>query len=56
MGMGSDAVEDVFAALRDRIAASAFHTWAGMEVVAASEGTVTVAMDVGDRHVNLQGL
>lgn len=54
--MGSEPGEDVYAALRDRLAASAFHTWAGMEVVAASEGAVTVAMDLGEHHVNLQGL
>jgi uncharacterized protein (TIGR00369 family) len=42
--------------LRERLAASEFHTWAGMEVVEASAGEVTVAMDVLDRHVNLQGL
>ena len=42
--------------LRERLAASEFHTWAGMEVVEASTGEVTVAMDVLDRHVNLQGL
>ena len=42
--------------LRERLAVSEFHTWAGMEVVEASAGEVTVAMDVRDRHVNLQGL
>jgi uncharacterized protein (TIGR00369 family) len=47
---------DVLHVLRERLAASAFHTWAGMEVVEASPGEVTVAMDVLDRHVNLQGL
>ena len=41
--------------LRDRLSASDFHTWAGMEVVEAAAGEVTVAMDVLDRHVNLQG-
>ena len=56
MGMGNEPDADVFPALRDRLAESVFHTWAGMEVVAASEGSVTVAMDLGDRHVNLQGL
>jgi uncharacterized protein (TIGR00369 family) len=56
MGMGIEPDGDVFPALRDRLAASAFHTWAGMEVVAASEGAVTIAMDLDDRHVNLQGL
>lgn len=47
--------EDLFEALRNRLAASAFHTWAGMEVTEAAAGEVTVAMDVLDRHVNLQG-
>jgi uncharacterized protein (TIGR00369 family) len=42
--------------LRSRLAASEFHTWAGMEVTEAAAGEVTVAMDVLDRHVNLQGL
>jgi uncharacterized protein (TIGR00369 family) len=42
--------------LRERLAASEFHVWAGMEVVEASAGEVTVAMDVSDRHLNLQGL
>jgi len=41
--------------LRARLAASPFHTWAGMEVVEASPGEVTVAMRVEERHVNLQG-
>lgn len=54
--MESEPDADVFPALRDRLAASPFHSWAGMEVVAASAGAVTVAMDLGDRHVNLQGL
>ena len=47
--------EDLIHALRKRLADSEFHTWAGMEVVEASAGEVTVAMDVWDRHVNLQG-
>ncbi|MGI8617043.1 MAG: PaaI family thioesterase [Actinomycetota bacterium] len=42
--------------LRSRLASSEFHTWAGMEVTEAAAGEVTVAMDVLDRHVNLQGL
>ena len=41
--------------LRARLAASPFHTWAGMEVVEAAPGQVTVAMRVEERHVNLQG-
>jgi uncharacterized protein (TIGR00369 family) len=51
-----DGGAEVLEALRERIAASTFHTWAGVEVVAAKPGSVTVAMDVDDRHVNLQGL
>lgn len=51
-----DGPDDLLDALRTRIAASPFHTWAGIEVVDASPGRVSVAMDVGDRHVNLQGL
>jgi uncharacterized protein (TIGR00369 family) len=46
----------LLAALRERLATSGFHTWAGIEVVAATPGAVTVAMAVDGRHVNLQGL
>jgi uncharacterized protein (TIGR00369 family) len=48
--------DDLERELRRRLEASPFHTWAGMEVLTASEGSVTVAMDVEDRHVNLQRL
>jgi acyl-CoA thioesterase len=48
--------EELFSSLRDRLASSQIHTWAGMEVVEAATGEVTVAMEVLDRHVNLQGL
>jgi uncharacterized protein (TIGR00369 family) len=48
--------EALLEALRTRLAASEFHTWAGMEITEAAAGEVTVAMDVLDRHVNLQGL
>lgn len=47
--------EDLLEVLRARVASSPFHTWAGMDVVAASPGEVTVAMEVLERHVNLQG-
>ena len=47
--------EDTIEELRVRLAASPFHTWAGMEIVEASPGRVTVAMRVEERHVNLQG-
>ena len=47
---------EVLDTLRERIAASPFHIWAGVDVVAATPGSVTVAMDVDEHHVNLQGL
>jgi uncharacterized protein (TIGR00369 family) len=53
--MDMDEGGNLLRALRERLAASEFHTWAGMEVVEATAGEVTVAMDVLDRHVNLQG-
>jgi uncharacterized protein (TIGR00369 family) len=51
-----DGSDGLLASLRDRLSASPFHAWAGMDVVAAQPGEVTVAMVVEDRHVNLQGL
>lgn len=47
--------EDLFRELHARLAASPFHTWAGMEVVSAARGAVTVAMELQERHANLQG-
>jgi uncharacterized protein (TIGR00369 family) len=47
--------EGMLEELSARLAASSFHTWAGMEVVEASPGNVTVAMRVEERHANLQG-
>jgi uncharacterized protein (TIGR00369 family) len=51
--MADDA--DTLEELRARLASSPFHTWAGMEVIEASPGSITVAMRVEARHVNLQG-
>jgi uncharacterized protein (TIGR00369 family) len=48
--------EDLLQTLRADVARSAFHSWAGIEVVEARSGSVTVSMTVTDRHVNLQGL
>jgi uncharacterized protein (TIGR00369 family) len=48
--------DDLTTELRSRLERSSFHSWAGMEVVSAAAGEVTVAMDVEERHVNLQGL
>ena len=47
---------DLLRALRARLDASAFHTWAGMEVVSAAPGVVTISMVLEERHVNLQGV
>ena len=48
--------DTLLASLRDRLATSRFHSWAGMEVVEAAPGAVTVKMQVEEYHVNLQGL
>jgi uncharacterized protein (TIGR00369 family) len=48
-------VNDLTADLRARLQGSVFHTWAGMEVVQAEPGEVTVSMGLDDRHINLQG-
>jgi uncharacterized protein (TIGR00369 family) len=48
--------EDLLASLRAAVAGSAFHSWAGVEVVEASAGSVTVAMTVTEQHIQLQGL
>jgi uncharacterized protein (TIGR00369 family) len=48
--------EDLLETLRATVARSAFHSWAGIEVVEAASGSVTVAMTVTEQHVNLQGL
>jgi uncharacterized protein (TIGR00369 family) len=47
---------DIEADLRDRVARSPFHSWLGMEVVAASPGRVEIGLDVTEHHLNLQGL
>ena len=48
--------EELLETLRAAVARSSFHTWAGIEVVEARSGSVTVSMTVTDQHVNLQGL
>jgi uncharacterized protein (TIGR00369 family) len=47
---------DIEADLRERVASSAFHSWMGMELVAAEPGRVEIALDAADHHLNLQGL
>ena len=42
--------------LRERLQASAFYEWAGIELVDASPGQVELAFEAGPQHINLQGL
>jgi len=46
---------DMEADLRRRVARSAFHAWAGIELVGASPGRVELALEAADHHINLQG-
>jgi len=46
-----DATDDL-AAL---VAASPFYRWSGMRVSAADPGAVSVSLDLGEQHANLQG-
>lgn len=48
--------DEIIADLRQRIAASEFHDWIGMELLDARSGEVDVSLDVEPRHLNLQGL
>lgn len=48
--------EDLLQTLGADVARSAFHSWAGIEVIEARSGSVTVSMTLTDQHVNLQGL
>jgi uncharacterized protein (TIGR00369 family) len=50
-----DQPTDLLADLNARLASSGFHSWAGIRVVEATRGAVTVAMSVDQRHANLQG-
>jgi uncharacterized protein (TIGR00369 family) len=42
--------------LRERLQASEFYRWAGIELVGAGSGEVEIAFEAGAQHVNLQGL
>ena len=47
---------DIEADLRDRVARSSFHSWMGLELVAAAPGRVELALVAAEHHLNLQGL
>jgi uncharacterized protein (TIGR00369 family) len=42
--------------LRERLQASEFYRWAGIELVGAGSGEVEIAFEAGAQHINLQGL
>jgi uncharacterized protein (TIGR00369 family) len=42
--------------IREAMANSGFHTWMGIRVVDVGEGTIDLALDVAEHHMNLQGL
>ncbi len=42
--------------LRNRVASSPFHRWAGMELVSVGDGRAEVAMDLQPHHFNPQGI
>ena len=42
--------------LRERLQASEFYRWAGIELVGAGSGEAEIAFEAGAQHVNLQGL
>jgi uncharacterized protein (TIGR00369 family) len=52
MGGHDEQIEE----LRERLQASEFYRWAGIELVDAGSGEVTIAFEAGPQHVNLQGL
>ena len=42
--------------LKNRVASSPFHRWAGMELVSVGGGRAEVAIDLGEHHFNPQGI
>jgi uncharacterized protein (TIGR00369 family) len=49
-------VTDRLEELRALVADSPFYRWSGMALADAEDGSVTVALDLADHHLNLQGL
>ena len=48
--------QDRFDELRALVADSPFYRWSGMTLAEVDGGSVTVALDLADHHLNLQGL
>lgn len=51
-----DGHDELIDELRERLQASEFYRWAGIELVDAEAGQVEIAFEAGAQHVNLQGL
>ncbi len=51
-----DGHDELLDELRERLQASEFYRWAGIELVDAGSGRVEIAFEAGAQHVNLQGL
>ena len=51
-----DGDDELIEELRERLQASEFYRWAGIELVHAGSGEVEIAFEAGPQHVNLQGL
>ena len=46
----------LFDELRERLEAAPFYQWSGVTLVSAEPGQVSVALEAGPQHLNLQGL
>lgn len=42
--------------LRALVADAPFYRWSGMAIAAAEDGSVTLALELADHHLNIQGL
>lgn len=51
-----DEHDELLDELRERLQASEFYRWVGIELVDAGSGLVEIAFEAGAQHVNLQGL
>jgi uncharacterized protein (TIGR00369 family) len=49
-------VADRLDALRALVADAPFYRWSGMAIADAEEGSVTLALELADHHLNIQGV
>ena len=56
MSPGIGKRDELFDDLRQRVAASEFLGWMGIELLDVRSGEVDLALEAGPRHMNLQGL